>query len=638
VAVTEKGEVLPRHGITLLIGLIIVFLAVINFYFILKGVYGRFTAQDLYPNFASLNSLFASHKQKAAILNSNYTKNLLPAGSTWLEDNLKTWEKFTTTFDYDYDIINDNYIETKTLSSYDLIILPGSKSLSDKEIIKIKKYLENGGNILATSGTASYSNDGKWRGWDFFSEVFGIKFSKEIKSEDNTKVHTLRGGFPVTANIPSGYALKVATWDRPIAAEVLDPRAIQLSYWYDYKSEKGLVREEIKTSAGIVSGEYGKGRFIWMGFEVNSIIGLVDNHVYLERLLKNSFNWLCRNPIVYVRDWPNGFNSAAIFLPHLGDNLSPTPELINLFKKKQISPTFVVNQNQIINQNKVNLNQLSQQGEIVPEISFGIPLPEGDTSNNFLDAKSQFEIINDVKIRYEVITGKELSGVMPNFGLFDKNTLNTLTNLNFQFLISDSTNGNSLPKILYSDKGRIVGIFNSSHDDYEVVKKYGLSDYDLQFYTYQEDIDRILFEGGLYIFESHYDSQLRSENFQIISNVIDDLRKKNYWISTASEISKWFSTRNDIEVSIKKVGNKRVRLTAFNTGKSVIESIEIDADLSEKVKNISLSTEIIGTKLPRFKKLNGGSLIRLSISNLEPNESIIYYIDYDADQNTLTSK
>jgi len=254
VEVTKKKVSLLRQSFPLFLGFIIVLLAVANFYLILRGVYGKFTSDELIPNINTLHTFFTSQKQNVAILNSIYTKNLLPEGSTWLEDNLKTWEKFTNNFGYEYEIISDDLIETNGLSEFDLLILPGSKSLSDKEIIRIKKYLEQGGNVLATSGTASYSNDGKWRGWNFFSEVFGIRFAKEIKSDEISKVHTIRGGLPLTANIPAGYSLRVATWDRPIAAEVLEPRSIQVSYWYNYKYEEGLVREEIKKSAGIVYG------------------------------------------------------------------------------------------------------------------------------------------------------------------------------------------------------------------------------------------------------------------------------------------------------------------------------------------------------------------------------------------------
>ena len=152
-----------------------------------------------------------------------------------------------------------NTIELGQFYKYDLLVLPGSRSLSDKEIIEIKKYIDKGGSVFATSGTASYSDDGKWRGWDFFTEVFGLNFKKEIKNDKFTKLHTLRGNFPITANIPTGYPLRVATWDRPISAEVMEPRTTQVSFWYNFKLDSGLVRENIRKSAGIVSGTYGKG-------------------------------------------------------------------------------------------------------------------------------------------------------------------------------------------------------------------------------------------------------------------------------------------------------------------------------------------------------------------------------------------
>ncbi len=242
---------------------------------------------------------------------------MMPDGSSWLEDNVETWKKFLDNIELEYNIINDETIEKNLHNDYELIILPGSKSLSDREIINIKKFLIDGGSIFATSGTASYSDAGKWRGWDFFSEVFGVKYSKEIGNEDRTRIHTLRGGLPITANIPTGFPLRVATWDRPLAVEVLDPRTTQVSFWYNYRLEDGLVREGIKKSAGIAYGTYGNGRFVWMGFEINSIIGSQDDYIFFDRFFNNSINWLSYGPIAYIRDWPAGVDAAAVILPSL---------------------------------------------------------------------------------------------------------------------------------------------------------------------------------------------------------------------------------------------------------------------------------------------------------------------------------
>lgn len=617
-----------------LVGSIIIVLALGNYYSILRGVYGKFASTELIPNLNELKTLFVSHKKKVAILNSAYTKNLLPAGSTWLDDNINSWKKFLDNFQYESELVSDEVIELDELSKFQIIILPGSKSLSDKQIINLKKYLLKGGSILATSGTASYSNEGKWRGWQFFSEVFGIRFSKEIKNEQITHVHTIRGGLPLSAGITAGYALKVATWDIPIAAEVLDPRSIQLSFWYDYLNEAGLVREEIKKSAGIVYGTYGKGRFVWMGFEINSVVGVLDDHVFFERLIRNSLNWLGRNPIAYVRDWPNDFNSAALILTSPRDDLSVESDFLELIKRKKIQPNFVITTNQLKSEYKQKIELLSNTGEIIPYLTFGFPSSESDTSSNLFDYQTQFEILNVAKVKYETLVSKNLEGVISQYGLFDNNTLRAMNELNYCYFISDSITGSSLPKRLFWNEKVLVGMFRNNRDDIEVINKYGLDDTLFQFYTYQEDIDRILFEGGLYIFKVNSNYLHSKSSINVFSSVIDDLQKKNYWITSASEISKWSKIRGQIEVGIKSFGNRRVRLTIFNTSDDPAHGIEIDVELPEKIYNLAITPEIIGTELPAIKKLNGGSLIRLKIDSLNNKESRIYYLDFDIVENT----
>lgn len=628
---TDKNSVRFNHGIPLFIGLIIVLFALGNYYFILHGSYGEFSMSELSPRLSSLRGMFKPQKQSVAILNSSYTRNLMPEGSTWMDDNLRTWEKFTSYFGYDTEIISDDYIETDDLKKFNLIILPGSKSLSDKQIIYIKKYLELGGNILATSGTASFSSNGKWRGWDFFSEVFGIKFSREIKNNEIAKTHTLKGGHPLTADIPAGYTLSVATWDKPISVEVLDPRTIQISYWYDYRTETGLMREEIVKTAGIVGGEYGKGRFFWMGFEINSVIGSIENHIYLERLVRNALNWLTRNPISYVRDWPNDHNAAAIILPSV--NIDSSASLHILDELKNTAPfDLVVDGNQINLDIGNKLIQLSAFGDIIPEVAFGFPASLDDTSGHLFDYGLQLDNLNRVKKAYEKILNRKTKGVIPKFGLYDRNTLSALLNLEFEFLISDSVNGKSLPKNLYADGKKLVGMNKSSRDDYDVIKTKGLIDPDFQFYTYQEDIDRILFEGGLYIFKPHSDYQLKPEYSEVVKKVIADLNKKNFWITNAKNISDWLNKKNQIEVDVKKMGQSRVQLNVSNTSSNPAAKVEVDVDLSQNAGDIQITAEIIGTKLPSFKKLNDGSLIRLTVDELKPHESRIYFIDYSKNQ------
>ena len=157
----KKGGI--NQGLIVVSGLIFLIGAILTYFFILRGVYGSFNAKELVPDSHVIKSIFVPEKPTIAILYSQYTENMLPEGSTSLNDNINTWEKFLDNARVKYDIITDKDIELGQFYKYDLLVLPGSRSLSDKETSEIKKYVDKGGSIFATSGTASYSADGKWR-------------------------------------------------------------------------------------------------------------------------------------------------------------------------------------------------------------------------------------------------------------------------------------------------------------------------------------------------------------------------------------------------------------------------------------------------------------------------------------------
>jgi len=628
VAVDQNRQHKSNLAAILFSGIIVIALALIVYLFVLRSAYGRFSASDMVPDFGVLKNFIFGSDAKVAILYSDYTKNMMPAGSTWLEDNVETWKKFLDNIELKYNIINDKTIEKNLHKDYELIILPGSKSLSDKEIINIKKFLIDGGSIFATSGTASYSDAGKWRGWEFFSEVFGIKHSKEIGNEDRTRIHTLRGGLPITANIPTGFPLRVATWDKPLAVEVLDPRTTQVSFWYNYRLEDGLVREGIKKSAGITYGKYGKGRFVWMGFEINSIIGSRDDYVFFDRFFNNSINWLTYGPIAYIRDWPAGVDAAAVILPSLTKDAANITNLLPVLEQEKLKATFFVNPSQSVDYKNL-VKQVSRYGEIAPLVDVGYMNSAEDKYNKLYDYKNQLQNLKTAKNWIENITNKPVCGILPFYGLYDNNTINAVIESGYDYILTDSLTDRSVPKTIIRGENRIVSLTKTARDDYEIIRDFGLTSPEFQFYTYQEDLDRILFEGGLYLFKMHTEFQCRAENIAVVHSVIKELKQKKFWITTASEIQKWYEKKEYIETRTKKSGKTRVTVTVTNPGKEIIDDLVLDIDLNENAEKISIDTEIIGTKLAKYKHVVKSRFLNLQIDDLEPGESRTYYIDYD---------
>jgi peptidoglycan/xylan/chitin deacetylase (PgdA/CDA1 family) len=622
----KRGKI--NQSLILLVGLIILTCSVITFYFILRGVYGKFNSSALIPDSKTAHYIFNGGETKIAILHSMYTENMLPQGSTWLNDNINTWGKYFGSSKLKYDIISDQSIEQGKHFNYNILILPGSRSLSDLEISQIKKFIDKGGSVFATSGTASYSQDGKWRGWDFFSEVFGLKYSKEIKPEENTKVHTLRGDLAITVNIPTGYPLKVATWDRPMSVEVLDPRTIQVSFWYNYKLEEGLMREEIKKSAGIAYGTYGKGRFVWMGFEINSVVGVQEDYVYFDRLFRNSINWLNNGPIAHIKEWPNGYSAAVVISPVIAETTENIENLLKVLDSEKVKATFFVDPN-AARQNKTLIQNLNNNGELASLVDLGYLASVNDTLNQLNDYNTQFLKLKTAKNILEKISNSKVIGCYPYYGLFDHNSEMALINAGYKYVMTDSLTDRSVPKILIRGDKRILTMTKTSRDDYEVIRDFALTMPEFQFYTYQEDVDRILFEGGMYIMKLHPEYQCKPEYVNVVQNIIQDMKRKNFWITTASEIEKWYSKRNYVEIRVDKRGESRVAITVSNPGHEIVDQFAIQIDLNENADDVSLSTEIISTRIAKFEHQKGSKTINLFINDLKSGESRTYYIDYD---------
>lgn len=628
-AVKEIRGFRVNYLIIFLSGLVLLITGILVFLLIVKNIYGSYELREILPTKENLKAFAPSEKSgKAAILYSRYTENMLPAGSTWLKDNIDTWRKFVRSSKMNFDVITDQTIELGEHFPYKIIILPGSKSLSDRQIVQLKRYLENGGSLFVTGGPATFSDEGKWRGWSFFTEVFGMKFNKEIKPEETYKVHTLRGNLPLTAGVPTGYTLKIATWDRPIYAEVLEPRTTQVSFWYDFRKEAGLVREAIQSSVGISYGTYGKGRFIWYGFELNSVLGVQKDYIYFEKLFNNSINWLTYQPTALVKDWPSPYEGALVFIPTLKQNIGNINNLNNLIDFKQFPATFFIDPNIAI-KNQGLVRSLASKGDIGAIIDIGfLEFPE-DTVNKLFDREVQFANLAFAKDTLSKISGKKIKALMPLNGYYNDFTLQGMVANNYDFLLTDSLTDRSVPDIRIRNNKPIMVITKTARDDNEIVRNYGLTNPDFQRYTYEEDIDRILFEGGLYVFKVHTEYQLQSQYATVVRDVLRYAKNKNMWVVSLSELLDWWNRRQGVEVRYETRSKRRIAVEFTNPSNTLSDELVIQVNLNKKIKNVSVSSDIINTRIPKYEVRNDGQTIYFHLEKMKPHETRSLLVDFD---------
>jgi len=136
------------------------------------------------------------------------------------------------------------------------------------------------------------------------------------------------------------------------------------------------------------------------------------------------------------------------------------------------------------------------------------------------------------------------------------------------------------------------------------------------------------FEGGLYVFKFHSNLQCHPENVAAVGELIDSLKAKHIWVTTASELHKWCTMRNKVEMRVEQRSPNRVAVTISNSGGEDLTDFVVNIDLQVAVKDIVISSEIIGTKLPDKNYDSGSHILEMRMKSLKSGESRIYFVDF----------
>ncbi len=603
--------------------------SVLIYNYILQGVFGSYAFASDGFSIEAFTKIFGSDQVKVAIFQSKSTENYLPKGSTWVKDNVAAWERYVSGNKFSVQVITEDDIDKGALTpeNFQIFVMPSTKSMSDREILTIKEYLDKGGNILATGATASFSADGKWRGWEYFKEVYGTNFTKEIPKVPSPRLLTLKGASPVTFDVPTGYRLKIATWDNMVATRVLDPRTQQLSFWYDFTLDSGLVKEEVLNTSGLCYGTYGKGRFVWFGFDIITVVGQREDYIVLDKLIRNSLYWLANKPSAYMVDWPGNKKAAAIILASVGEEPENIKNLLPVLSQEGVKATFLVDGGGL-SQNSALFKSLTGYGDIVGIVDIGFMQSVNDTVNKLNKLEVQEANFKGAISTFKTGTNAMIKGIAPAHGLFNDNSLMAAAATGVKYIITDSLTDRSVPKYVVKGEEAILTITKTVRDDKAIIGDYGLVEHDFQLYTYLEDVDRLIFEGGLYVLKLHTNLQLKPEYVSVVKDVIKYLKEKDVWITSMPVLYNWWTNKNKVELRVEARGNSRMVIAISNVGNTTLKEVLVPVDFTLMPKTYKLSTEIINTPLPEIAVDRDTRKLTLKIKDLKESESRIYYIDY----------
>ena len=201
--------------------------------------------------------------------------------------------------------ITDSQLTKEYLRKYKILFLPNVACISEKGITAIRKFVENGGGLIATHETSLY-NEMEIRRKDFgLSAVLGIKLAgvsklaKDYLKGDLLKTHPyILHSSEITRGINNMEISELPWFNIKV-----DKKFKIIGTWADIK--KGTIHScvnmgrEITGDSGspcIVAGKYGKGRVVYVSFDITSHY-CFRNIGEIRRLMKNMVNWAGEVPL-----------------------------------------------------------------------------------------------------------------------------------------------------------------------------------------------------------------------------------------------------------------------------------------------------------------------------------------------------
>lgn len=536
-----------------------------------------------------LNSTFVdANNNKIALYYPEKTIQLKTQNQTWLIDNYNRWELFLLQHKFEYEVIFSDDLENGLSNNFSLLILPAAKYLTENEINSVREFMNNGKSVLATSAVGVLNSDGTWRSWHNLEQLFGVKFVSEIEKKEYSRIHSIIGGRAFSENIPAGFRLQITADDRPIEVKITSNNTKAVGYWLNNEIPfMGQDNNERTTSA--VYGKFGRGHFVWFGFENSAVVGAKEHKKVSDQLFVNILNWLSGNVTFQLETWPEGRQSAAVISCDVEFKFNLINNALDLIERENLPAQFYILTEEI---DYTSFERLKKIGSIGYH---------GDDHALFKWQEYDEQLrrlVNGIGF-LEKLTQKKPISFRPPETFYDEATLKAMEKVEMKVLSSDFVGDRAVPQ-WFENYPSILMIPKTGFDDYDIFYGKKIENPVQQSEIYTKDFLRTYEEGGLYTLNFHTQIQCREELISALEKPIQTIKSKSTWITTHDSVYKWWLLKSKLQVRPKQISEN-------------IYSVDLVNKNDEEVKNLVFGVH----KINSFNKNSIKVLINNNLSNYE---------------------
>jgi hypothetical protein len=206
-----------------------------------------------------------------------------------------------------FEMVNDKLLDAEYLKPYKLLILPNIAALSDAQCDQLRKFVEQGGSLVATFETSLYNEEGVQRNDFGLADVFGVSFNKKVEGPMRNSYLKLKTDpatktfHPVLKGMEDAFRIINTVYQVDITPKENFPSPLTLIPTYpDLPMEDVYPRIADTDDRELYLKEAGKGRVVYIPGDLDRSFWQIMN-IDHGKLLRNAVNWaLNEEPIVAV--------------------------------------------------------------------------------------------------------------------------------------------------------------------------------------------------------------------------------------------------------------------------------------------------------------------------------------------------
>jgi hypothetical protein len=194
-------------------------------------------------------------------------------------------------------MVHDRLLDPERLRAFKLLILPNIACLSDRQCDQLRRFVQDGGSLVATFETSLYDERGERRADFGLADLFGARFGGRVEGPMRNSYLRLErdpGGtaHPLLDGLDDAPRIINGVWRVEVApAGALAPRPLTLIPSYpDLPMEMVYPRVERTDAPQVFLREIGRGRVVYFPWDIDRVFWEVLS-VDHGRLLANAVRW-----------------------------------------------------------------------------------------------------------------------------------------------------------------------------------------------------------------------------------------------------------------------------------------------------------------------------------------------------------